>query len=248
MNIQSLQDIAQNYRNSVDVHTDILSGFLDATNATPYLRAHRDFVEANQHGFGDREFHWMWKLVVDAMPPSWSFLEIGVYKGQVLSLVQLISQQQGKQCNACGITPLDNSGDAVSAYELKAGEDYYSLIRLIHEQFQIASWPQAKLIRGFSNDAAVIRMARSNAYYDAIYIDGCHDYEVVVSDINYYAPMVRPGGYLICDDASALLQMPGNRYIGWEPVSRAVRDALEPRTDFKHLFAVGHNRIWQRVE
>lgn len=248
MNITSLAHVAEAYRNEAGVHAEILRDFLAAMNADPVLREHRDFVEANAHGFGDREFHWMWKLVVDAMPPQWSFLEIGVYKGQVLSLVQLISQQQDKQCKACGITPLDNSGDAVSNYELNEGEDYYSLIRRIHERFRIASWPAAKLIRGFSNDADVVRMARSNAYYDVIYIDGCHDYEVVVSDINYYAPMVRPGGYLVCDDASALLQMPGGRYIGWEPVSRAVRDALEPRADFQHLFAVGHNRIWQRID
>lgn len=248
MNISTLAQVAADYQNSVEVHTDILSQFLAAANGDAVLKAHRDFVEANQHGFGDREFHWMWKLVVDAMPPSWTFLEIGVYKGQVLSLVQLLSQQQGKRCQAFGITPLDNSGDAVSNYELKSGEDYYSLIRQIHERFGIDSWATTKLLRGFSNDDAVIRMARSNAYYDAIYIDGCHDYEVVVSDINYYAPMVRPGGFLICDDASALLQMPGNRYVGWEPVSRAVHDVLVPRTDFRHLFAVGHNRIWQRIE
>ncbi|RYF52502.1 MAG: hypothetical protein EOO27_28470, partial [Comamonadaceae bacterium] len=170
MNISTLAQVAANYQNSVEVHTDILSQFLAAANGDAVLKAHRDFVEANQHGFGDREFHWMWKLVVDAMPPSWTFLEIGVYKGQVLSLVQLLSQQQGKRCQAFGITPLDNSGDAVSNYELKSGEDYYSLIRQIHERFGIDSWATTKLLRGFSNDDAVIRMARSNAYYDAIYI------------------------------------------------------------------------------
>ena len=248
MNVSSLNAVANAYRNEIEIHSQILEHFLAAANATPLLKEHRDFVEANQHGFGDREFHWMWKLIVDSMPPSWSFLEIGVYKGQVLSLVQLLSQHMGKICKATGITPLDNSGDTVSNYALKTGEDYYSLIRLIHERFEVQSWPQTKLIRGFSNDSDVIRMARSNAYYDAIYIDGCHDYEVVVSDINYYAPRVRPGGWLICDDASSLLNMPGHRYVGWEPVSRAVKDVLEPRSDFQHLFAVGHNRVWRRTQ
>jgi len=35
---------------------------------------------------------------------------------------------------------------------------------------------------------------------DIAFIDGCHDYEVVADDIYHLAPLVRPGGFLICHD------------------------------------------------
>ncbi len=79
------------YTDSVGVHDAIYQSFEAGVQADPQLRAHRDFVEANDHGYGDRAFHYMWKLLVEQMPESFRFLEVGVYKGQTLSLIRMLS-------------------------------------------------------------------------------------------------------------------------------------------------------------
>tara|TARA_B110000977_G_C10767370_1_gene373223 strand:+ start:51 stop:629 length:579 start_codon:yes stop_codon:yes gene_type:complete len=37
-------------------------------------------------------------------------------------------------------------------------------------------------------------------YFDLIYIDGGHDYDTALSDINNLVEFVRPGGYILVDD------------------------------------------------
>ena len=84
-----------------------------------------------------------------------------------------------------------------------------------------------------------------------LYIDGCHDYEIVVSDIKNYCPMVKKDGFIIIDDSANYLDMPKGvirmDWFGLEDVSNAVRDTIEQDENYKHLFACGHNRIWQKL-
>jgi hypothetical protein len=141
---------------------------------------HRDWVEQNKWGYGDRELHWMWKLLVDQMPKDFKFLVIGVFKGQTLSLVSLIAQVQMKNCEAIGISPLTNSGDQYSDHP---DIDYFTAIKTIFENFRIKEWDRTKIVRGFSDDLTVVKMSAAVGPYDIVYIDGCHDYSVVCSDI-----------------------------------------------------------------
>jgi hypothetical protein len=67
-------------------------------------------------GFGEHAFCWNWQLIVDAMPQSFKFLEIGVYKGRTLGVIQLLASQMKKECEIYGITPLTNVGDKYSRY------------------------------------------------------------------------------------------------------------------------------------
>jgi cephalosporin hydroxylase len=79
-----------------------------------------------------------------------------------------------------------------------------------------------------------------------VYIDGGHSYEVVQSDLKNYAPMVKPGGYLIVDDCCHKYNLPPGYFPGIESVSKAVDEVL-PNEQFKELFSVVHNRVFQRV-
>lgn len=228
-----------------EIAYDILHNkFIEKVNETKFLEMHRDWVEQNKWGYGDRELHWMWKLLVDQMPKDFKFLEIGVFKGQTISLVSLIAQVQMKNCEAIGISPLTNSGDQYSNHP---DIDYFSAIKTIFESFMIKTWDQTKIIRGFSNDPTVIKMSDSVGPYDIVYIDGCHDYAVVCSDIENYKKQIKPGGFLVIDDCNLFLKIPKNRWSGFEDVSKAVRDCLENDSDFELQFAVTHNRIWRKI-
>ena len=63
--------------------------------------------------------------------------------------------------------------------------------------------------------------------------------------------MLDIGGYLIMDDASNDLQIPDGlirlNWRGLEDVTKAVNDVLDTDERFKLLFAVGHNKIYQRI-
>ncbi len=184
----------------------------------------------------------MWNIIVNHLPQGFKFLEIGVYMGQVVSLVSLLSEANKKEGLVFGITPLTNAGDKYSKHPQV---DYRKAIGRIYNRFGMRR-NQIRLIEGVSNDERVIAAAERIGPYDAIYIDGCHDYEVVESDIEHYAPMLKIAGLLIIDDASTNLRVQG-MLAGFGDVGMAVRNTIEGDVRFKHLFAVGHSRVWRRL-
>ena len=89
-----------------------MEGFHGRTDDIDFLKAHRDWVEQNSWGFGDRAFHYMWYLLLkdDVLTRhSPSLLEIGVYKGQVISLWALIAQHVSRPVDITAISPLEGS-------------------------------------------------------------------------------------------------------------------------------------------
>jgi len=213
------------------VHRQINETFADKVNATPKLKDYRDWIESKIFGFGERSFLWMWKLLIDTQKKDFSFLEIGVFRGQVLGLVRMLAPK----ADITGITPLDNSDNHWDS-------DYEADIKLLHDTFKLK---QPKIIKGLSTDAAVIEQA-SKQLYDIIYIDGGHTYEVAKSDVYIYSSFVKVGGYLVIDDCSHKYKLPSGYFKGIESVSRAV-DELLPNEFYKEVFSVVHNRVFKRL-
>lgn len=232
-----LQQVKEFWKDDRSIHADINETFTRLVNADHELKAFRDFVEGNNDtpvkifGFGERSFLWMWKLLVDEMPPNFKFLEIGVFRGQVLALIRILS----KTASIAGITPLDSTGGHWDS-------DYEADIKLLHETFKLS---QPDIIKGLSTDPDIIEKAKGT--YDIIYIDGGHEYEVAKSDIINYSPFVKVGGYLVIDDCANKYDLPYGYFRGIESVSRAVDQHL-PNEQFKEIFSVVHNRIFQRVK
>ena len=232
-----------NSLNAAEIHQQIYSKFGEsAKTRQPALAA---AFQATQ-GFGELPFAWNWYLTVADAASSRSapikFLEVGVYKGRSMALVQLAADLLGKKVEIWGVTPLSATGDKYSGYDdtdyLAAIRDTFRKARVTQDNFAI--------INGLSQTPTVIAEAAKNAPYDILYIDGCHDYEAVCADIGNYVPMVRPGGVLVMDDASLYLDAPAGHFKGHPDVGRAIRDCLDTREDMEHLFAVGHNRVWRR--
>ena len=51
-----------------EYHNTIHDSFIQLVNNDELLKKHRDFVEKNAFGFGERSFGWLFKLVIDEMP------------------------------------------------------------------------------------------------------------------------------------------------------------------------------------
>jgi predicted O-methyltransferase YrrM len=102
------------------------------------------------------------------------------------------------------------------------------------------------IIEGLSTDQIVKQSAVDNGPYDIMYIDGGHDYDTVVNDIELSEKILKPGGILVMDDASSLLNLSPNHegFTGHLDVGVAIRDHIDTKNIYKHLFACGHNRVW----
>lgn len=219
----------------------LVKEYTDKVNADKELKAYRDFIEQNSFGFGERCFLWMWNDIVAKMPQEFTFMEIGVFRGQILALVSLLAERHGKKVRRIGITPLDTSdGHWESDYEA-------DIIRL-HDVFNIKD--DYELIRLDSTNPNAIKLAGQNPP-DVLYIDGGHTYEVVKSDLTHYIPILKVGGTLVIDDCNNAIPMPWGYFQGIQSVSNAVDEVLprEGSTEYwKHELNLVHNRILTKLK
>lgn len=243
--MRSLKEAIAAYSDTPEAHKHIWDSFQARVQATPYLREHRNVVENGEYGYGDRPYHWLWKLLAEEAGDEYQFLEIGVFQGQTISLAQLCAQKAGKKFKIVGVTPLSRIGDQFATHP---DLDYAHRIKELHVAFDLRP---PTILKGLSFDPRIQLLAREEGPYDTVYIDGCHDYDVVVDDINVYAPMAKIGGYVVIDDAANYLNIPDDliplNWRGIHDVSNAVRDTIEKDARFKHVLSVGHNRVFQRV-
>ncbi|MES2924205.1 MAG: class I SAM-dependent methyltransferase [Verrucomicrobiota bacterium] len=204
------------------------------------LRAHRAYYGIDRRGFGEDAFHTMWWRLVREFKPE-SFLEIGVYRGQVVSLIGLLAKLEGIHCEITGISPFSSSGDSVSRYrsDLNYLED-----TLTH--FKHFGLPAPDLVNAFSTDPEALQVIASR-HWDMIYIDGNHDYDVVVKDWEACSNAIKPGGIIILDDSglTTAYHPPAFSTAGHPGPSRLASEIGSKR--FKEILQVGHNRVFQRL-
>jgi hypothetical protein len=204
------------------------------------LKKHRAYFQHQRRGFGEDAFHVMWWLLFQKYRPN-RFLEIGVYRGQTLSLASLLQRKIGISGQVVGISPFDTSGDQVSSY--LHGIDYLEDTLANFAHFGLA---KPELIRAFSTDStAVARISSGN--WNAVYIDGNHDYEVAKADWDLCARFCAVGGVIVLDDASL-----GTGYVppafatGGHPGPSRVAAEID-QSCFKEVLRVGHNRVFEKI-
>lgn len=206
---------------------------------------HRTYIERNSLGFGEKCFHPMWRELIKLQPDNFKFLEIGVYKGQILSLVKLLSDTYVKNVEYYGVTPLDNTGDKFSKYH---SEDYKQIIISLFKYFNLDFDPNINLIIGESTIDSIKTKIKNLGSFDLIYIDGCHDYDCVVSDIMLMKEISKIGTYVVLDDASCFMGLSNEKFKGHIDVCEAVKDTLESDSSFLEIVCVGHNRVFKKIK
>ena len=242
---KTLWDWANEYVDTPEMNNTIIKEFTNGTNSIQEIKAHRDFIENAQNkfgiilGHGDRSLQYLWKLLVDEMPKEFNFLEIGVYKGQILSLIELLSEMSERKPKIVGITPL---------YDKPFGDyDRLPFIKKIYEKFNL-NLSNTTIFDGLSQNTEIMKKAKFLATYDMIYIDGDHSYNATVSDIKNYSKMIKNKGFLIIDDCCNYKNHATGVFRGLLDVSNAVKDTVEYDSEFKELVTCMHVRIWQRVK
>lgn len=203
------------------------------------LRDHRVYFKRNRRGFGEDTFHAMWWLLLRQFQPRLC-LEIGVYRGQVISLWALVAQMLNYPCEIHGISPFSPLGDAVSVYR----EDVDYLTDTL-ESFKYLKLPGPTLVRALSTDPLAIEHITSQTW-DLIYVDGSHDYEVALADYHVSRDHLALGGLLVMDDSSlgTSYHPPLFAFAGHPGPSQVVAECA--MRELKFLGAVGHNNVFQK--
>ncbi|MDX6767752.1 MAG: class I SAM-dependent methyltransferase [Candidatus Methylacidiphilales bacterium] len=169
------------------------------------------------------------------------FLEIGVYRGQILSLAAMLQQQHDISGSVTGISPFVPAGDAVSRYRT----DIHYLEDTL-KNFSHFGLSKPELVQAFSTDPAAIARLRSQEW-DAIYIDGNHDYEVALQDWEHCSVSLRKGGIVVLDDSGLTTSYrPPAFATGGHPGPSRLAAEVD-RTRFQEILQVGHNRVFQKI-
>ncbi len=261
--LERYQQQVARYENTAHCNDAVFAEFTADTWADLLLADHRRYIEAQKLGFGDPAFHSMWQMLMAAARDrfgSYDMIEIGVFKGQVVSLWALLAKTHGWPVHIHAITPFEGQPlpgarwwrslmvrtnprfrERIRSGDFYPSDDYEQIVRRLFTHFQL-DFDQVRWIRGYSQSPAVLDAVRADRF-NIIYVNGGHTYEAVSGDIAVFGPKVAAGGWMVMDDAA--YDLPGTTFWkGHESVSRACRRL--PELGFKNILNVGHNRIFEK--
>lgn len=204
------------------------------------IKDHRSYFKVSQRGFGEDAFHAMWSLLFKEFKPR-RCLEIGVYRGQVVTLWGLLSRLYGLDSDIYGISPFSSAGDEVSSYLVNL--NYFEDVMQSNKRFCL---PAPKFLKSLSTDKSAVDLIRGSLW-DLIYIDGNHDYEVALFDYENCKESLGVGGILVMDDSSLFTDYRPEcfSFAGHPGPSRVVKDRA--MKELRFLCGVGHNNIFQKI-
>ena len=146
-NLPSIFSILSKF-NPDDIYSYI-NGMFFSEDIPLFVKNHRKYFKESSRGFGEDLFHVMWFYLFKDLRPK-NVLEIGVYRGQVLTLWSLLSKEMNIGANIYGLSPLKNINDKVSEY---IDIDYKSDIEKNCDKFNIKV---PNLIIELSNSEALV--------------------------------------------------------------------------------------------
>lgn len=204
------------------------------------LRDHRAYFSQERRGFGEDAFHAMWFLLLREFRPR-NCLEIGIYRGQTISLWALIARLVRFECDLSGISPFSPAGDENSVYMQQV--DYLADTQASFARFSSLT---PHFLKAFSTDT-IAKDYIASRQWDLVYIDGNHDYEVALSDYQVCRDNLAPGGLLVLDDSSLYsgYHPPLFAFPGHPGPSRVLQDFAMKQLQF--VGAVGHNNVLRKA-
>lgn len=211
-------------------------------NLSPqWLKDHRDYFRNENRGFGEDAFHAMWYFIFTEFKPK-KVLEIGVYRGQTISLFMLLAEKLNCTSEIHGISPFTSSGDEVSKYL-----DDFDYLNDVKNNFDFFNLKHPLLHKGFSNEGSMLELIKSNKW-DLIYIDGNHDYEVAKSDFQNCTEALNVGGIIVLDDSALYTNYsPSFNSTSGHPGPSQVADEID-LSKFTEILSVGHNRVFLKLK
>lgn len=204
------------------------------------FREHRSYFTQEGRGFGEDAFHVLWFLLFREFKPK-NFLEIGVFRGQTLSLAALLSRSNHLPGDVCGVSPFSSAGDSVSRY--RNNVDY---LEDTLNNFNHFGLPAPQLVRAYSTEPEAERFIASKSW-EMVYIDGNHDYDVARKDWENCSRNLKMGGVIVLDDSALTTTFrPPLFATAGHPGPSKLAEEID-RKQFREILRVGHNRAFQKI-
>lgn len=164
-----------------------------------------------------------------------SILEIGTLFGIGAAAVYEAATNASETVHLTVIDPLDG-------YYGPGKPDLLTGARVdettLRQNWSLAGIPEKDytIIKHFSTDPMHAIEAARKREYDVLIIDGDHSFDGVKFDFENYAPMVRPGGYVLFDD----YDVPE-----WPDIKRYVDNEIADRADLHRVGAAFRTAVFQ---
>ena len=201
------------------------------------IKLHRKYFQEENRAFGEDAFTIMWYFLYEKFEFK-NFLEIGVYRGQTITLLALLAKMKDRKINVYGLSPLKDANDSVTFY---AKLNYKEDIEKHTKYFDLNS---ITLIEAYSNDLTSINFVNSKSW-DCIYIDGSHDYEIVKNDFELSFQNLKKGGVIVMDDSSLFINNFYGQFKGHPGPSKIADEFVSKK--MKEFLRVGHNRCFIKL-
>lgn len=195
---------------------------------------HREYFTQGR-GFGEDAFHAMWYYIFEQFKPV-NILEIGVFRGQTISLFEMLANHFKYKADVWGLAPLAAVNDSVSAFPTDI--DYEKDIKLNFEYFNLGT---PKLFKASSIEKRARQFIKSRKW-DLIYIDGNHDMPYVLSDYMNCADVLTEKGILVIDDSSLNRNFNVKGAFKGHFAPSEVLDKIAVH-EFDLILSVGHNNV-----
>lgn len=168
----------------------------------------------------------LYNMMIEEMPDNFRFVELGVWKGKSLSYFVVESMNRGKAGEIFAVDHWLGSEEHQKGgkvydpiIDLKDGlfEEFLRNISPVRDKIKVIRKPSLEAFKDFEDESL-----------DSFFLDGSHDYDSAIKDMNAWFPKIKPGGIFAGHD------------FNW----RGVREALKSFTDKSKLnFSVMH-RSW----
>lgn len=214
---------------------DVYEIFLNSFKELPskFIK-HREYFSQGR-GFGEDAFHAMWYYLFEQFRPM-NVLEIGVFRGQTISLFQMLVKHFNYDADIWGLAPLAAVNDSVSQFPTDV--DYEKDIESNYAYFDLGV---PKLFKASSIEKKARQFIKSRKW-DLIYIDGNHDMPYVLSDYMNCADALTKDGILVIDDSSLNRDFNRKGSFKGHVAPSEVLDKIAVH-EFDLILSVGHNNV-----
>lgn len=168
----------------------------------------------DQPQFGENWFTYpnLYSRFVREIPDGGRMAEIGCWKGKSLSYLGVEVINSGKNIRI----------DAIDTWSMLDTENYhktdvYVKSDTLYTLFISNIFPISSVVTPVRMKSLDASLKYADETFDVVFIDACHDYDCVKSDISAWFPKVKSGGYLA-----------GHDYSWCDGVKRAVDESVTP--------------------
>tara|TARA_B100001093_G_scaffold480772_1_gene510957 strand:- start:392 stop:916 length:525 start_codon:yes stop_codon:yes gene_type:complete len=156
------------------------------------------------------------------IPNNFVFAEIGTFMGRGLSYFTVESLLRMKSGEIYAIDTFQGSEEHLNKNSPHFIPALKEDVNFLLKEYKKHTSDIREYITTIQNESTVAAKSFRDEYFDAIYLDGAHDYKSVLEDLESWYPKLKQDKILLFGDDW-----------GWDTVRRAVEDFVKDKDQLK---------------